>query len=135
MSSKPTTATSSGTRTPAAAKARRTPIAIWSLAHTTASGSAPRYRMSSFSPACSPLRTLKIPCVEPISSPCGWPRRMCSRASRRWIRSEEHTSELQSHHDLVCRLLLEKKKKKIFEHKLKKKNKPTVNQNIKNKQK
>src|SRR5437773_10002577 len=28
------------------------------------------------------------------------------------IRSEEHTSELQSHHDLVCRLLLEKKKKK-----------------------
>src|SRR5437773_4817077 len=25
------------------------------------------------------------------------------------IRSEEHTSELQSHHDLVCRLLLEKK--------------------------
>src|SRR5437773_9373919 len=29
--------------------------------------------------------------------------------SRRWMRSEEHTSELQSHHDLVCRLLLEKK--------------------------
>src|SRR5437773_9727746 len=28
-------------------------------------------------------------------------------------RSEEHTSELQSHHDLVCRLLLEKKKKNI----------------------
>src|SRR5437667_5402309 len=29
----------------------------------------------------------------------------------RWrTRSEEHTSELQSHHDLVCRLLLEKKK-------------------------
>src|SRR5437588_7785977 len=27
-------------------------------------------------------------------------------------RSEEHTSELQSHSDLVCRLLLEKKKKK-----------------------
>src|SRR5260221_10439462 len=26
-------------------------------------------------------------------------------------RSEEHTSELQSHSDLVCRLLLEKKKK------------------------
>src|SRR5260221_6970279 len=26
------------------------------------------------------------------------------------IRSEEHTSELQSHSDLVCRLLLEKKK-------------------------
>src|SRR5437773_5683934 len=28
-------------------------------------------------------------------------------------RSEEHTSELQSHHDLVCRLLLEKKKLNI----------------------
>src|SRR5437667_1828403 len=30
-------------------------------------------------------------------------------------RSEEHTSELQSHHDLVCRLLLEKKKKRVSE--------------------
>src|SRR5437667_5396580 len=30
--------------------------------------------------------------------------------ARRALRSEEHTSELQSHHDLVCRLLLEKKK-------------------------
>src|SRR5436190_17689685 len=29
---------------------------------------------------------------------------------RRAVRSEEHTSELQSHSDLVCRLLLEKKK-------------------------
>src|SRR5690242_20923194 len=29
-----------------------------------------------------------------------------------WRRSEEHTSELQSHVNLVCRLLLEKKKKK-----------------------
>src|SRR5438477_798851 len=28
------------------------------------------------------------------------------------VRSEEHTSELQSHVNLVCRLLLEKKKKK-----------------------
>src|SRR5437773_8955968 len=28
-------------------------------------------------------------------------------------RSEEHTSELQSHHDLVCRLLLEKKKNQL----------------------
>src|SRR5947207_8708580 len=30
------------------------------------------------------------------------------------IRSEEHTSELQSHSDLVCRLLLEKKKKSKY---------------------
>src|SRR5438132_13992471 len=29
-------------------------------------------------------------------------------------RSEEHTSELQSHSDLVCRLLLEKKNTRIF---------------------
>src|SRR5438034_3594024 len=46
----------------------------------------------------------------------------CSRCAAILIgcrprRSEEHTSELQSHSDLVCRLLLEKKKKK--------KNKPT----------
>src|SRR5437773_9521962 len=34
-------------------------------------------------------------------------------------RSEEHTSELQSHHDLVCRLLLEKKKKKTRQKKKK----------------
>src|SRR5438034_8520026 len=30
------------------------------------------------------------------------------------IRSEEHTSELQSHSDLVCRLLLEKKKEPAY---------------------
>src|SRR2546430_11194965 len=34
---------------------------------------------------------------------------------RRW-RSEEHTSELQSQSNLVCRLLLEKKKKKPQYH-------------------
>src|SRR5207248_4091280 len=31
-------------------------------------------------------------------------------------RSEEHTSELQSPYDLVCRLLLEKKKLSLFAH-------------------
>src|SRR5438034_11781780 len=44
----------------------------------------------------------------------------CATKSSRFVaqvhedltRSEEHTSELQSHSDLVCRLLLEKKKKK-----------------------
>src|SRR5690349_24207485 len=34
------------------------------------------------------------------------------RSQDRTSRSEEHTSELQSRRDLVCRLLLEKKKKK-----------------------
>src|SRR5438105_11250841 len=33
------------------------------------------------------------------------------------VRSEEHTSELQSRVDLVCRLLLEKKKKKMEKNK------------------
>src|SRR5438034_7028836 len=33
-----------------------------------------------------------------------------------YVRSEEHTSELQSHSDLVCRLLLEKKKKTEIEN-------------------
>src|SRR2546422_3294322 len=31
------------------------------------------------------------------------------------VRSEEHTSELQSRLHLVCRLLLEKKKKRVFQ--------------------
>src|SRR5439155_773333 len=35
--------------------------------------------------------------------------------SLRWVRSEEHTSELQSRGHLVCRLLLEKKKKKDYD--------------------
>src|SRR5438034_1864141 len=47
-----------------------------------------------------------------------------SRAKGAWRRSrvrlEEHTSELQSHSDLVCRLLLEKKKKKNKETNTKK---------------
>src|SRR5215211_2325811 len=53
------------------------------------------------------------------------PEELARHASRKWFasdqlrgacreageRSEEHTSELQSHSDLVCRLLLEKKKR------------------------
>src|SRR5690606_41875374 len=60
-----------------------------------------------------------------IARPPAWPpaartaRARCSRSVRRsgsrsrrstWSRSEEHTSELQSRENLVCRLLLEKKK-------------------------
>src|SRR5882762_7548308 len=37
---------------------------------------------------------------------------ICGDAPIKLSRSEEHTSELQSHLNLVCRLLLEKKKKK-----------------------
>src|SRR5260221_8920091 len=41
-------------------------------------------------------------------------RRAVSALARFYeLRSEEHTSELQSHSDLVCRLLLEKKKNEI----------------------
>src|SRR5204862_1259089 len=51
-----------------------------------------------------------------------WDRAECTAArSSAGPRSEEHTSELQSRRDLVCRLLLEKKKKKQnTTHKLKK---------------
>src|SRR5690349_23766784 len=49
-------------------------------------------------------------------SPCGRSARRSRRSARRNTasgrRSEEHTSELQSRRDLVCRLLLEKKKNK-----------------------
>src|SRR5215211_8841456 len=65
------------------------------------------------------------------SSPSGSRRRNRHRAGNgraeappgRTRRSEEHTSELQSHSDLVCRLLLEKKKKKKTNKKQKKKKK------------
>ena len=41
--------------------------------------------------------------------PDTWELRPFQGASATWPRSEEHTSELQSHHEIVCRLLLEKK--------------------------
>src|SRR5438132_12371731 len=47
---------------------------------------------------------------------CGWSAALGSPSSRgvaEPARSEEHTSELQSHSDLVCRLLLEKKKNRV----------------------
>src|SRR5690242_21131805 len=44
-----------------------------------------------------------------------------NRIIRAIVRSEEHTSELQSHVNLVCRLLLEKKKKKKNKNKIQKK--------------
>src|SRR5437867_5093741 len=46
------------------------------------------------------------------SSACAWKSVCESRSASEcwWARSEEHTSELQLPYDLVCRLLLEKKK-------------------------
>src|SRR5438132_4723990 len=56
--------------------------------------------------------------IWPLPRPAGcWSRPSCGgRAHRTKVRSEEHTSELQSHSDLVCRLLLEKKKKTLKEN-------------------
>src|SRR5205814_2763055 len=44
------------------------------------------------------------------AAPGGRERRLTGREAPRLLRSEEHTSELQSLRHLVCRLLLEKKK-------------------------
>src|SRR5438067_13763307 len=43
----------------------------------------------------------------------GWEANPLMALAQAHLRSEEHTSELQSRFDLVCRLLLEKKKKNI----------------------
>src|SRR5947207_11630871 len=61
------------------------------------------------------IYTLSLHDALPIWPPATPPRRRAAEAAvprnvgLPW-RSEEHTSELQSHSDLVCRLLLEKKK-------------------------
>src|SRR5437868_8728793 len=50
------------------------------------------------------------------SAPVMWGGRAPELVGFIQVRSEEHTSELQSRFDLVCRLLLEKKKKKRITH-------------------
>src|SRR5260370_7751286 len=47
-------------------------------------------------------------------APCNCPPHPTRTSARSSSRSEEHTSELQSHLNLVCRLLLEKKKKRTL---------------------
>src|SRR5699024_11754931 len=64
-----------------------------------------------------PRRVRDVPAVGAAArrgDPCGPDPRARGRAAvlRVRARSEEHTSELQSRFDLVCRLLLEKKKEK-----------------------
>src|SRR5438132_12242256 len=72
-------------------------------------------------PSPTDIYTLSLHDALPISPsagtsfmyPSGWAVHASASppaAGRAWVRSEEHTSELQSHSDLVCRLLLEKKK-------------------------
>src|SRR6266536_6472198 len=78
--------------------------------------------------ATTEIYTLSLHDALPIWTrwtPC-WPRAAPSR--RTASRSEEHTSELQSRVDLVCRLLLEKKKKKIRSLKVSKKEKEKRNE-------
>src|SRR5260370_13300254 len=60
-----------------------------------------------------PPRSTLFPYTTLFRSPWPAPRWATTAwtATRRCVRSEEHTSELQSHLNLVCRLLLEKKKR------------------------
>src|ERR1039457_5943853 len=64
--------------------------------------------------ATTEIYTLSLHDALPISPRCSppWSAPAARDICRRWPRSEEHTSELQSPCNLVCRLLLEKKKKK-----------------------
>src|SRR5437773_7367567 len=57
------------------------------------------------------LRELRAPAPLPADDVEGGPQHGAGVRAR----SEEHTSELQSHHDLVCRLLLEKKNKQQYQ--------------------
>src|SRR5690625_6045080 len=96
------------------------PAGVWRLALPT------RFENTCRRDASSPITP---------SGRCGWTakgvplrettitRRLGSRARRSWAasksasdrRSEEHTSELQSRGQLVCRLLLEKNNKTVYE--------------------
>src|SRR3712207_8911296 len=58
-----------------------------------------------------------IETTEMVHRHCGWPYVPAETITAQ-MRSEEHTSELQSRQYLVCRLLLEKKKKKMKVHML-----------------
>src|SRR6266849_10558502 len=62
--------------------------------------------------ATTEIYTLSLHDALPIWSPRSPPATTWSSSTCSWNRSEEHTSELQSRVDLVCRLLLEKKKLK-----------------------
>src|SRR5207249_6867242 len=73
----------------------------------------------------SPFRALPLPAPNRVRGASGVPGPDYWQQRADYViraRSEEHTSELQSRFDLVCRLLLEKKKKKKQK---KKKNKQT----------
>src|SRR5699024_11768685 len=58
-------------------------------------------------------RIIKSPMFSLHMRRCHWAPISCISTKRNCKRSEEHTSELQSRFDLVCRLLLEKKKNSV----------------------
>src|SRR5436189_1656786 len=67
--------------------------------------------VKSFSAETQPIRIASENCDQ--KGPSSWPScRLALTDAESSVRSEEHTSELQSPMYLVCRLLLEKKKKK-----------------------
>src|SRR5215467_6082625 len=61
-------------------------------------------------PSCRPNQVLAISLRHPVLDAVHW-KPVLEVVADRLLRSEEHTSELQSPCNLVCRLLLEKKKK------------------------
>src|SRR5215475_16115027 len=63
--------------------------------------------------ATTEIYTLSLHDALPISFRGAYPNRPRGPGSQCGRRSEEHTSELQSRENVVCRLLLEKKKKKV----------------------
>src|SRR5579863_10656285 len=75
-----------------------------------------------------PPRSTLFPYTTLFRSCCiNWRVRLASEVNRpKGSRSEEHTSELQSPVHLVCRLLLEKKKKTPRQHNTKKKQNTTA---------
>src|SRR5260370_26757235 len=77
------------------------------------------FRSSSYRSAVSSTRSgvcsrskrhVRTGCTHGVAHSPSWPDVDCDG---RFGRSEEHTSELQSHLNLVCRLLLEKKNNKL----------------------
>src|SRR2546427_5755752 len=116
------------------APTRRTAVRLCSHGRRTAvplgsrrmSSSKPPSRASSSSAesSCCPTARSSTCTNSTCSNPTGPSHRppcnCCARptTARVGLRSEEHTSELQSQSNLVCRLLLEKKKKKEIKKKL-----------------
>src|SRR5204862_589233 len=98
----------------------RGPRPLHSFPTRRSSDLAPSTRTRTPMPSVSPSETAS---TSPFFVATCWARRVTARVSAYPApaavaksiaspRSEEHTSELQSRRDLVCRLLLEKKKKK-----------------------